>query len=332
MKRYHMHSIVILGLLLVMLILATCSDDTDAISSINHPPGMPAAISPCTTDVCCTPTLIWTCTDPDNDPLTYDVHFDTAITLVVDTIGDYFDTSVVLTVISTNQSDTSYCPGTLEYDTKYYWRIVARDNDGVALMSDTITFCTRQLISIPDCPIGLDSGCTNQIICFTTGNSTCDSGHAIEYRFYRGNGEFSDWGLSNSACFSWAEPGLYKVVAQARCHTYNQHLSGWSIPLNVEIALDDIAPTVPLNLQCNPVSQTQLDLVWNAASDNAGVGGYNVYRDDVYLATVTDTTFSDDGLACETQYCYRVSAIDAAENESALSGEECGTTEPCVIF
>src|SRR5205809_7237478 len=44
-------------------------------------------------------------------------------------------------------------------------------------------------------------------------------------------------------------------------------------------AADTQAPSVPENLRAIGVSASQIDLAWNAASDNIGVTGYRVYRD-----------------------------------------------------
>ncbi|HUP53355.1 MAG TPA: FG-GAP-like repeat-containing protein, partial [Longimicrobiales bacterium] len=58
---------------------------------------------------------------------------------------------------------------------------------------------------------------------------------------------------------------------------------------------------------------------WSAATDNVGVTGYRVYRDDVVLATVTGTSHVDATVAPATTYTYEVTALDAAGNESARS-------------
>ena len=89
---------------------------------------------------------------------------------------------------------------------------------------------------------------------------------------------------------------------------------------------DTIAPNVPTNLTLTVVSATQLDLSWTAPIDNVGVTGYKVYRDGVLLKNVTTTATSDTGITQATNYCYTVSAMDTAGNESAVSTQVCGTT------
>jgi len=83
---------------------------------------------------------------------------------------------------------------------------------------------------------------------------------------------------------------------------------------------DKQAPSVPSNLTVKPISSNQIDISWNASSDNVGVVGYKVYRNGTQIATVTNAlTYNDTGLAAGTAYEYTVKAYDAAGNESAAS-------------
>jgi chitodextrinase len=89
---------------------------------------------------------------------------------------------------------------------------------------------------------------------------------------------------------------------------------------------DGEAPSVPQNLVATPVSEDQIDLTWDASTDNVGVTGYNIYRDDLLVDTSPTNAYSDTGLASETEYEYEVSAFDAAANESARSAPDSATT------
>jgi len=71
--------------------------------------------------------LSWTCTDPETDPLTYDV---------------YFGTSNPPVQVSTGQSVTTFNPGTLAYSTTYYWKIVAHDDHSNTTEGPVWTFTT----------------------------------------------------------------------------------------------------------------------------------------------------------------------------------------------
>ncbi len=74
--------------------------------------------------------LSWDCSDPEGDSLTYDVYFEGKL-------------------VSNNQSKKWYDPGTLEYDTDYYWQIVAWDEDGASTEGPIWSFTT---CSYPNSP------------------------------------------------------------------------------------------------------------------------------------------------------------------------------------
>jgi hypothetical protein len=92
------------------------------------------------------------------------------------------------------------------------------------------------------------------------------------------------------------------------------------------LALDTETPTVPIGLTATPISSSQIDLTWNASTDNVGVTGYKIYRDSVEIDTSSTTSYSDTGLNSETAYTYTVSAYDAAGNESGQSNFSSATT------
>jgi hypothetical protein len=87
---------------------------------------------------------------------------------------------------------------------------------------------------------------------------------------------------------------------------------------------DTQAPTVPQNLNATAVSDDQIDLTWQASTDNVGVTGYNIYRDNVLIDTSPTNSYSNTGLSPGT-YQYEVSAFDAASNESPRSNPNSAT-------
>jgi CubicO group peptidase (beta-lactamase class C family) len=82
----------------------------------NDPPYEPSEPDPDDeeTDVSIFKTLSWSGGDPNDDSITYDVYFEA-------------DDSTPDVIVSDNQTDTTYDPGTLEENTEYYWKIVAWD-------------------------------------------------------------------------------------------------------------------------------------------------------------------------------------------------------------
>lgn len=94
-------------------------------------------------------------------------------------------------------------------------------------------------------------------------------------------------------------------------------------------------PSTPQNLVATVVSSTQIDLSWDASTDNIGVTGYRVYRNGSMIASMETTSYSDTGLSANTTYSYAVSAFDAAGNEglqslSVSTTTQTGSSEPII--
>lgn len=92
-------------------------------------------------------------------------------------------------------------------------------------------------------------------------------------------------------------------------------------------------PLAPTGLTATAVSQTQINLSWTGVDLPSG-GYYKIERKTGsggawgQIATnVTATTFNNTGLACNTQYYYRVIAFET--NNSDYSTEANATTLPC---
>ncbi|MGA4946996.1 discoidin domain-containing protein [Streptomyces cinereoruber] len=83
---------------------------------------------------------------------------------------------------------------------------------------------------------------------------------------------------------------------------------------------DTQAPTAPANLAYTQPATGRIKLAWNASTDNVGVSGYDIYANNVLLASVAGdvTTFTDNRPADQT-VSYRVRAKDAAGNQSGDS-------------
>jgi len=212
-------------------------------SAANQPPTTPNTPSPpdMGTDVPTTTPFSWAGGDPDNgDTVLYDVYFGT--------------TNPPTTKVSANQSATIYNPGTLAYNTQYYWRIVSWDNHGASSSSPLWSFTTQTLTNNPPSVPGVPSG----PVSLFTGNigryfaSTSDSdGDLVQYQFdwnASGSHYYTGWtllvasGESVNKTRSWLVSGTYVVKVRAR----DMHglVSGWSDGLTVTVAFNQ-APIVP---------------------------------------------------------------------------------------
>ena len=75
------------------------------------------------------------------------------------------------------------------------------------------------------------------------------------------------------------------------------------------------------------MSPTQIDLSWQASSDDVGVTGYRVYRGGGQIATIGATTsYSDTSVTAGNTYSYEVRALDGAGHVSGPSNTATATT------
>ena len=99
----------------------------------------------------------------------------------------------------------------------------------------------------------------------------------------------------------------------------------------VSESMDNTSPSRPYELVLENSSTSQLQISWKAATDNVGVTGYNLYRNDTFLTQTVNLRLEDDNLQSGTTYVYEVSAVDAAGNESRrarLEGKN-SSRKPC---
>lgn len=85
-------------------------------------------------------------------------------------------------------------------------------------------------------------------------------------------------------------------------------------------------PSPPTGLRAEAVSPTQINLAWSPSKDDREVTGYNVYHKGELSKTEKATSSKVVKLTPNIRYCYNVTAIDEAGNESSQSEEACATT------
>ena len=87
----------------------------------------------------------------------------------------------------------------------------------------------------------------------------------------------------------------------------------------IERAIDNEPPTAPSNLRAVSSNTSSCLLEWEKSTDNYGVEGYAVYRNNIHVANTTSTRYVDSGLNYNTLYIYYVVAYDLARNYSGKS-------------
>ncbi len=89
------------------------------------------------------------------------------------------------------------------------------------------------------------------------------------------------------------------------------------IPLNTDFTIADvIPPSTPTGLVSKASESNKAIVAWQSSKDNFGVAGYNIYRNDIKIATTAYTLYHDTSLSPDTNYRYTVEAFDGVGNLS----------------
>ena len=131
---------------------------------------------------------------------------------------------------------------------------------------------------------------------------------------------FTDSGLLPSTSYAYA------VVARDAAGNTSPASSGTIA--TIAGPTDTEPPSAPGSLGFSAITAQSVTVSWTAATDNVGVTAYEISRDGVWLADVTDLSFTDTGLTASTSYTYSVVAADAAGNGSPVVSAAVQTAAP----
>ena len=204
--------------------------------------------------------------------------------------------------------------------TSYTFSVRARDAAGNFGPASSGNFSTPDTVA-PTVPSNVTASSTVSTTVNVSWTASTDNVAVTGYKVFRNGGQigtsattsYADNTVSGSTAYSY-KVSAYDVV------TNN---SGQSAAANVTTP-DTIAPTTPTGLTATPVSSTQVNLSWNAASDSGGSGlaGYRIYRNGSQINTSATNSYSDTTASPATTYSYTVAAYDSATNVSGQS--DCG--------
>ena len=128
----------------------------------------------------------------------------------------------------------------------YFISLTAYNASGESSFSNEVSGAAydSETVSTPGMLSGPTTGMTWTLYTYTTGGSSSNLGHSVEYQFDWGDGTNSGWLPvgTTSGSKSWTSAGTYFVRAQARCATHTSVVSGWSGALAVSISINPNAP------------------------------------------------------------------------------------------
>ena len=142
----------------------------------------------------------------------------------------------------------------------------AADSNPFAVSSRvfSISQLATETVSTPSRPAGANSGLKATSYPFTTGGSTSNLGHTVQYKIDWDDGSDTGWLASGttSASHSWAANGTYDVKAMARCVTHTTIESLWSETHSIIISDDGTSGKYN-----SPAQQKILpEVIWAAAT------------------------------------------------------------------
>ncbi len=242
------------------------------VATANNPPFQLSNPSPqnFATNVNVNHDLSWTGGDPDGDPVTHDVYFEAG-----DTTPD---------ILVSSQQSTSFDPGTLSFSTTYYWKIIARDPEGLTTEGPVWRFTTQaappintasvinSIQIIPQNPTASDT-----LTCSVSGSDAGSSLQRVEFRWFvnlnlaRTNTRLvsgSSFSVNDQLSSFFTEPS--DIV---RCEAEVFDTAGLSDSDQIIVTIQSANNTPTINfMQINPSNPDEFDTLtcFISASDSDG--------------------------------------------------------------
>ncbi|MEU9183851.1 PQQ-dependent sugar dehydrogenase [Streptomyces sp. NPDC048484] len=178
----------------------------------------------------------------------------------------------------------------------------------------------------PSCSAVTEDGLT-----LSWGASTDNAG-VVAYDIYEHGNKMSEAaGSATSRALTGLSPNTtYNLTVIARDAAGNASPASPVVDCTTSKSTDTTAPSRPGTLSAADVTATGAGLSWGAATDDKAVVGYDVRSGSTVYKTVTGTSTSLTGLACDSPYTLNVVARDAAGNVSEQSNTVSFTTKACV--
>jgi len=232
----------------------------------------------------------------------------------------YVDGTIVGATSGTSYYHTLPCNTTASYYVKAY-------NSGGYSGSSGIVTATTDACT-PGTPTNVSATCTGQTtasVSWTRNSPYSESG----FQIFTSSG--SQVGTASAGSTSGTASGLsantpYSFYVRAYVTTNGRtYYSSNSATSNTCTTLPN-PPAAPTGLTATPVSQSQINLSWNAVS---GATLYYVYLNGVQIGSTSGTSFSHTGLSCGTNYSYYSVRAYNSGGYSDYSNNASATTDQC---
>ncbi|KJD34629.1 hypothetical protein PK35_02300 [Tamlana nanhaiensis] len=204
----------------------------------------------------------------------------------------------------------------------YITAIDAFNNESTA--SNTVTFSTVDTTP-PTSPINLVANTISETTATLSWTASSDNVGVTGYNVYNNNtlvatlGTVLTYNLTNLTTNA-----TYNFTVTAFDAAGNESGNSNSVSFTT---IDSTPPAAPINLVASNITETSADLNWTASTDNVAVVGYNLYVNNAFIETLSNTnSYILNDLTTATTYSVNITAIDASGNESNSSNTETFTT------
>ena len=212
-------------------------------------------------------------------------------------------------LIAENITETSYVVTGLNPETNYCYTVTAINDKAEESEHSNKACATTDAAPVFPAPTNLQATVTNGTTITLTWN-TVDG--AVKYNVYTGSNVVE------------ATNNTYTFMGNANtryCFTVTAIDGEGTESAKSEEVCAATIPAAPTNLQATAGGKS-VNLTWYSV----GVAeSYNIYNaDGTFVGNVTTPSYTVEGLAAETEYCYMVTAVNAA-GESGYSNQACAT-------
>ena len=111
----------------------------------------------------------------------------------------------------------------------------------------------------------------------------------------------------------------YNIQVSAYDDNGNESTLSRIVAMSTTNTRDVVPPSQPQNIRYSNISDTVINLEWDASTDNIAVVGYDIYIDGVNTYTVAGLSKEITLLTSRTDYLVKVQAVDSAGNVSIFS-------------
>ncbi|MGC6431124.1 MAG: fibronectin type III domain-containing protein [Jejuia sp.] len=219
----------------------------------------------------------------------------------------------------------------LEHSTLYAITVRAfdaADNESSNSNIETFTTLTPPDTENPTAPLNLVASNIGTTSVNLTWDAASDNIGVVSYAIYNNDVFVTNVGNVLSYTVNGLNhTTLYAITIRAFDAENNESSNSNIESFTTLTPADTVSPTAPLNLVVSNITETTIDLSWDAATDNVAVANYAIYNNDSFVTNTGNvTSFSLTGLNSSTQYNITVRALDIENNESANSNLQSFTT------